>query len=200
MIQIRFVSLQGKKKIKELKQKRNEIRDHALKMYDDPNTSVSDRLLLWDEADKIDDKMKRLEKMNEIEENFDKNINLEEYRNSNGSLYIYKSERFLDTRGGKALPKSINHEGVAFGNDKKKFYTDYGTEKEFLDVRFWDSEEKKDNWKKTELVDVSYKSNDEIKEILFGEGSEERNNHDDYSIFNHNCKHYVKQKIDELAS
>ena len=76
----------------------------------------------------------------------------------------------------------------------KKFYTDYGTKKEFLDVRFWDSKENKDKWKKTKLVEITHASNDEVKEILFGEGSEEWINHDDYNIVKYNCKDYVKKK------
>ena len=51
----------------------------------------------------------------------------------------------MDFKGGEAsnnILKSLHHEGVAIGNDKKMFFSDYGTNKEFLDVRFWDSSEK----------------------------------------------------------
>ena len=63
--------------------------------------------------------------MKEIEVNFDKNINLDEYRNKDGSLFIYKSERALDITGGEAsnsIIKAMHHEGVAIGNDKKVLY------------------------------------------------------------------------------
>ncbi len=185
------------KRIDELREKRFKIMDDSFKMDD-----FSEKFKEWEKADKIDDKIKRLEEMDKIEKNFDKNINLNEYRNPDGTFNVYKCERSLDVKGGKAsnsIIKALHHEGVAIGNGKKMFFTDFGTKKEFLDVRFWDSEEKKDKWKKIEKVGTSNATNDDIKKIFFGEKSEQWNSHDDYKPFAHNCKHYVKEKIWELT-
>ena len=73
------------------------------------------------------------------------------------------------------------------------FFTDYGTKKEYLDVRFSYSTENKDKWKKIKKVGTSNATSEDIKGILFGEKSENWNNHDDYKTFKHNCKHYAKE-------
>ncbi len=69
-------------RIKELKQQSDKIRDDTLKMYNDPKKSTSEILESWEKQDKIEDKIKRLEEIDKIEKNFEKNINLDEYRNS----------------------------------------------------------------------------------------------------------------------
>lgn len=172
-------------------------------MYNDPKKSTSEILESWEKKDKIEDKIKRLEEIDKIEKNFEKNINLDEYRNSDGTFNVYKSKRALDFKGGEAsnnILKSLHHEGVAIGNDKKMFFTDYGTNKEFLDVRFWDSSENKDNWRTIEKVGTSNATDNQVKKIFFGKKSDNWNNHDDYSVRNHNCKHYANEKIEELTN
>ena len=173
-------------RIKELKQQSDKIRDDTLKMYHDPKKSTSEILESWEKKDKIEDKIKRLEEIDKIEKNFEKNINLDEYRNPDGTFNIYKCERALDFKGGEAsnnVFKKLHHEGVAIGNDKKMFFTDYGTKKEYLDVRFWDSAENKDKWKKIKKVGTSNATSEDVKGILFGEKSENWNDHDDYKTF-----------------
>ena len=171
-------------------------------MYNDPKHNVSEILNSWNEKYKVDDKIKRLEKIDEIEKDFNKNINLDEYRNRDGSFNFYRVERSLDFKGGEAansIVKKLHHEGFAFGNEKKMFFSDYGTNMEFLDVRFWDSKEEKEKWTTTKKI-VSYNiSNDDMKEILFGEESEEWDNHDNYKLIDHNCKKYVNAKFDKLC-
>ena len=138
--------------------------------------------------------------MDEEEKNFTKNINLDEYRNSDGTFNVYKVKRSL--KGGKGadkIIKKLHHEGVAIGNDKKKFFTDYGVGEKDLEVRFWDDKEEKDNWDKIEKVGTSKISNDEVKDILFGESSEKWTNSDDYKLIKHNCQDYSKEKISQLA-
>ena len=80
-------------RIKELKQQSDKIRDDTLKMYNDPKKSTSEILESWEKKDKIEDKIKRLEEIDKIEKNFEKNINLDEYRNSDGTFNVYKSKR-----------------------------------------------------------------------------------------------------------
>ena len=62
-------------------------------MYNDPKKSTSEILESWEKKDKIEDKIKRLEEIDKIEKNFEKNINLDEYRNSDGTFNVYKSKR-----------------------------------------------------------------------------------------------------------
>ena len=80
-------------RIKELKQQSDKIRDDTLKMYHDPKKSTSEILESWEKQDKIEDKIKRLEEIDKIEKNFEKNINLDDYRNSDGTFNVYKSKR-----------------------------------------------------------------------------------------------------------
>ena len=68
--------------------------------------------------------LKDKKKMDEEEKNFTKNINLDEYRNSDGTFNVYKAKRSL--KGGKGpdkIIKKLHHEGVAIGNDKKKLWS-----------------------------------------------------------------------------
>ena len=172
-------------------------------MCNDPQATGNDILSSFAKQVKVKDKIKRLKEMDNIEKNFEKNINLDEYRNPDGTFNIYKCERALDFKGGEAsnnVFKKLHHEGVAIGNDKKMFFTDYGTKKEYLDVRFWDSAENKDKWKKIKKVGTSNATSEDVKGILFGEKSENWNDHDDYKTFKHNCKHYAKEKINELIN
>ena len=100
------------KKIKELKQQSDKETDDTLKMYNDPKNSTLKILTSWEERDKIDDEIKRLEKMDEIEKNFKKNINLDEYRNDDGTFNIYRTKRSLNFSGGEAsnsIIKKFHH-------------------------------------------------------------------------------------------
>ena len=128
-------------KIRNLEQKSDEIRNDTLRMYEDKKYTTTDILDSWSKKDKIDDDIKRLKLMDENEKNFDKSINLDDYRNSDGTFNVYKTKRSLNTKGGKQSQKIIkilHHEGIAFGNDKKKFFADYGVGEGDLEVRFWD--------------------------------------------------------------
>jgi len=188
-------------KIKDLEQISNKLRDDTLKMYEDKKCSTSDILKSWDKKDKIDDDIKRLKSIDEIEKNFSKNINLEEYKNKDGTFNIYKAKRALNTKGGKGsqkLIKKLHHEGIAIGNEQKKFFSDYGVGEGDLEVRFWDNKEKKDEWEKIEKVGTCKASENDIKKVLFGESSEKWTNPKDYALTHHNCQHYAKEKISEL--
>ena len=189
-------------RIRNLEQKSDEIRNDTLRMYEDKKYTTTDILDSWSKKDKIDDDIKRLKLMDENEKNFDKNINLDDYRNSDGTFNVYKTKRSLNTKGGKQTQKIIkilHHEGIAFGNDKKKFFADYGVGEGDLEVRFWDDKENKDNWEKIEKVGTTNASDEKIKDILFGESSEKWTNPDDYKVLNHNCQDYAKEKISELT-
>ena len=185
-------------KIKKLEKKSNEIRDYTLNMYNEPKHSTSEILDSWKKKDKIDEDINRLKKMNETEKNFSKNINFNDYRNSDGTFNVYKTKRSLNYPTGEAsgkVVKILHHEGIAIGNGKKMFYSDYGVGEGDLEVRFWDGDEEKDKWKKIEKVRTSKASDDKVKEILFGEKSEKWTNRDDYKLLKHNCQDYSKEKI-----
>jgi len=188
-------------RIKNLEKRSDELRTETLNMYNDKKYTTQNILDSWDKKNKIDNSIKRLKKMDENEKNFDKNINLDEYRNSDGTFNVYKAKRSLN--GGKGVDKIIkklHHEGVAIGNDKKKFYTDYGVGEGDLEVRFWDEKENKDNWDKIEKVGTSKASDKEVKDILFGKSSEEWTNKDDYHLIKRNCQDYSNEKINQLTS
>lgn len=51
--------------------------------------------------------LKDKKKMDEEEKNFTKNINLDEYRNSDGTFNVYKAKRSL--KGGKGADKIIKN-------------------------------------------------------------------------------------------
>ena len=111
-------------------------------MYNEPKYTLSDILDSWNKRDKIDNSIKRLKIMGENEKNFSKNINLDEYRNSDGTFNVYIAKRSL--KGGKGTDKifkKLHHQGIAIGNDKKKLWTDYGVGEGDLEVRFWDDKE-----------------------------------------------------------
>ena len=187
-------------RIKDLEKRKDELSTEINRTYVDKKYTIDDRLKLWDKKLKIYDDIKRLRTIDEKEKNFSKNINLDEYRNSDGSFNVYRVKRSLN--GGKGVDKIIkklHHEGVAIGNDKKKFYTDYGVGEGDLEVRFWDEKENKDNWDKIEKVGTSKASDDKVKDILFGESSEDWTNKDDYHFFKHNCQKYTKEKITQLT-
>lgn len=55
-------------------------------MCKNSNNSASKCLKIIEEKDKVDDKIRALKKMNESEENFPKNYNLNDYRNKDSHL------------------------------------------------------------------------------------------------------------------
>ena len=69
-------------RIQNLEKKSDELRTETLNMYNDGKSTTSEILKSWEKKDKIDGDIKRLKKMDEEEKNFTKNINLDEYRNS----------------------------------------------------------------------------------------------------------------------
>ena len=136
-------------RIKDLEKRKDELSTEINRTYVDKKYTIDDRLKLWDKKLKIYDDIKRLRTIDEKEKNFSKNINLDEYRNSDGSFNVYKVKRSLNGgKGADKIIKKLHHEGIAIGNDKKKFYTDYGVGEDNLEVRFWDEKENKDNWDK----------------------------------------------------
>ncbi len=89
-------------KIKALEQRRDQLYHDALF-----KPSISDRLNSWDEKFKVDDEIKRLKLMDEKEKKFEKNINLDDYKNSDGTFNIYKTKRSLNVKGGETSQKLI---------------------------------------------------------------------------------------------
>ena len=137
------------------------------------------------------------------EEKFCKNVNLDDYRNEDGTFNVYRVERPLNfkDKGEKLDDKNrkLHHEGVAIGNGKNMFYSDYGVKEGDLKLRFWDSKENKEDWKRTTMVGKSNCSNYEVKEILVGEKSENWRNPNGYTKIFNNCQHYTNKKIKELT-
>lgn len=142
-------------------------------------------------------------KLKKIAEKFS-NINLNDYRYSNGTFSVYKTERLL------SLPRPIgassykvtkgfaHHEGVAIGNELNMLFSDYGVGEDNLEIRFWSSKEPKDNWQKINYEGISRASNDYIVKLFFGEHCKEWVAPLEYNPFYHNCQHYAQKKISLL--
>lgn len=189
-------------KIRNEEQKQKEKIEDLDRMYKDPRSTCRQRLQVYDELDKMEKNLKIFHQMNINENKFNKDINLNDYRNDDGTFTVYKVERPLDFKFGKEANKAkekLHHEGLAFGNKKNKFYTDYGVQDENVNVRFWDSKEDKENWEKIKEVGKSNASDNDIKEILFRNNIEKWYDPDGYSLIFHNCQDYSKEKIKELT-
>lgn len=144
-----------------------------------------------------------LEQMSACEKYFSEKINLNIYRNSDGTFNVYKVERPLNNKygnGSNTMSEVAHHEGVGIGNGKNIFFFDYGANNKQLGIRFWDSKENKDNWGKIKKVGKSNASDDDVKEIFFGKKNEKWMYPNDYSILFHNCQDYSKEKINELLN
>ena len=171
-------------------------------MWKDPICTFSQLLQAYDELDKMNKNIKIFKQMNKNEDKFSKDINLNDYRNDDGTFTVYKVERPLDFKFGKEANKAkrkLHHEGLAFGNIKNKFYTDYGVKDGNVNVRFWDGKEDKENWEKIKEVGKSNALDNDIKEILFHNNIEKWYDPDDYSVIFHNCQDYSKEKIKDLT-
>ena len=184
-------------KIRDLEKKKKNLDD----VWDDPFLDVEECFHADMASLHMTKRIERLKEMNQKDEKFSK-INLDDYRNSDGSFDVYKVKRPLDNPSGNGSYESSSklfHQGVGFGKEGKIIFSDYGTNKENSDIRFWDNSEEKDNWREIEKVGTSHASNKEIKDIFFGKNSEQWVDHENYSPFFHNCKDYTKEKIKELT-
>ena len=118
-------------------------------------------------------------------------------------LMFYSLKMPLNNSSGGSSFKSSSsnffHEGIVIGNGNKMLYSDYGVDnEEKLHVRFWDSNHPKDQWRDVKNVGSSRASNDQVKNIFFGQQSEQWTNPYDYSLASHNCQHYAKQVRNNL--
>ena len=170
----------NRNKVIEDKQKKLEKLENDIdKMWQSPFFDLGECVGAENASSMKRDEIKSLEKMNEAEKNFNKNINLDDYRNQDNSFYVYKTTRPLNTKSGEPSYKSsckTYHQGFAIGNDKKIFYSDYGVNEGNLNVRFWDNNNQKDKWRETEIVGKSNASNEQVKNMLFGKESEKWTN------------------------
>ena len=171
------------------------------KMWSDPRFSFEECVHANIAKNIMDDKIKSLKRLNEKENNFTKNIDLNKYRNDDGTFTIYKTSRPLNSSNGEQLyemSKKLHHEGMAIGNGKNLIYSDYGVNENNSSVRFWDSNENKENWADTKIVGKTNASDNEVKEIFFGEKSEKWEDPKDYNFVFHNCQDYAKEKINDF--
>jgi Zn ribbon nucleic-acid-binding protein len=185
-------------RINDLEKKSNRIGNDIDKMWDDPRFSFEECIHAGFAQRQVDDHIKSLKQMNKLDKNFKENINLNDYRNPDGSFNVYKAEIPLEMLGGEKgykMLKILHHEGFAIGNGEKMLFCEYGITDDNLELRIWDSEEKKEDWVKIEQVGKSYASNEDVYNILFGENSEKWVNPHDYNLLSHNCQIYAKQKI-----
>ena len=172
------------------------------KMWDNPFYSVEECVNANTALELKRDNLESLKAMDEAEKKFSKNINLDNYRNDDGTFNIYRTKRPLNIGSGERsykLSNKAHHEGIAIGNGENFLYSDYGVEDGQLNVRFWDEKEKKENWSEIEQVGKSNISNDEVKNELFGKKSEKWVNPNDYNLVLQNCQDYAKEKIKNLT-
>ncbi len=170
-------------------------------MWKDPMFSVEECVNAGKVYCQMLDRINSLKEMNKSEKKFSEKINLNDYRNNDGTFNIYKTKRPLNTKNGEKsykLSKGAHHEGIAIGNEKNILFSDYGVKDNHLAVRFWDSKENKDKWSVVEKVGVSNASDKEIMDIFFGEKSENWINPNNYNLLLHNCQDYSKEIINQL--
>ncbi len=190
-----------KKRIKNEENKSEKIQEDFYKMLEDPRFSLEECYHAAILKGNYDNKLNSLKQMDETEDKFSKNINLNDYRNNDGTFNIYKTKRPLNCKVGEQLnnlSKKAHHEGIAIGNEKNILFSDYGVKDNHLAVRFWDSKENKDKWSVVEKVGVSNASDKEIMDIFFGEKSENWINPNNYNLLLHNCQDYSKEIINQL--
>ena len=126
---------------------------------------------------------------------------MDEYRNKDGNFDVYEVKRPLNTSSTNksgTMSSKFFHEGIAFGNEQKKIFTDYGVVERNSAIRSWDSSENKDNFQKFTKVGESTHSKDKIKDSLFGKKSEDWSSPNSYSIIGHNCQDYANQIKKEM--
>lgn len=173
------------------------------KMWNSPYFSVEECVHAHMAKSMMDDRIKSLKQMNEKENSFSENIDLDKYRNSDGTFNVYKTSRPLNCPYGEKsykMSKGAHHEGMAIGNGKNILYSDYGVNENNLGVRFWDGKENKENWAKIEKVGETKASDNDVKNIFFGEKSDRWVNPKDYNLVFHNCQDYSKEKIREFKN
>ena len=173
------------------------------KMWKSPWFDVEECMNVQKFSSKQRDEINSLKKMNEAENNFNKNINLDDYRNRDGSFNVYQTKRPLNNYSGEGSynnSSKLFHEGMAIGNGQKMLYSDYGVKEGNLNVRFWDSNQPKDQWRDTKMVGKSYASNNQVKNAFFGPNSEKWTNPNDYSLLFHNCQDYSNQMRNNLMN
>ena len=190
------------------------LQKEIIKEYDDFQKRLKilkekDEKTYWKHYDKnnayllrLDGRISSLEKLKDIAGKFSK-INLNDYRYKNGTFSVYKAERLLSTSGASAYTVTsgkAHHEGVAIGNERIMLYSDYGVEERGLNIRFWTGEEHKDNWERINRVGISTAPNEYIVRIFFGEFCKEWVSPQEYNPLNHNCQHYVQEKISLLLN
>ena len=171
------------------------------KMWNSPWFDVEECVRAGKSSSLKRNEINSLKQMNEAEKNFNKNINLDRYRNKDGSLNIYKTKRPLNNSSGECSYNSSSklfHQGIAIGNGKNMLYSDYGVNEGNLNVRFWDSKNPKDTWKDIQKVGKSNASNEQVHQIFFGQNSENWVNPNDYNLIFHNCQNYSNQTANNL--
>lgn len=186
--------------IQKLENKSHELEKDIDKMWQDPIFSVEECVNAQKVQGNIDTKVKSLKAMNEYEKKFSQ-INLDEYRNKNGNFNVYALQRPLNNSSSNksgTMSSKLFHGGVAIGNGQKMIYTDYGVGEGNSAVRFWDSNENKDNFQKINKIGESTLSNHQIKNTLFGKESENWSSPNSYSLIGHNCQNYQNQIIKDL--
>ena len=121
----------------------------------------------------IGEHTEKLKDMNLKEEKFS-NINLDEYRNSDGTFNSYKVKRPLNCRSWNELYRvssKLFHQGVGIGKEEKIiFFRLWHLERKFWLGRYWKSR----NIKCFKWRNKGY--------IFFGKNSEKWVNHNDYNL------------------
>ncbi len=134
-------------------------------------------------------------------------IDLNKFKNDDGTYNIIRLQRALKGKNfvtdnllnnaNKAI-KKIHHEGLAFGNDKNFIVFDYGNKEFDFDFGFKVTDNL-DEWAIKTREGICKKSDDEIKEIFFGEEAEKKwSSSREYNLLKHNCQNYAQEKINQL--
>ena len=190
----------------EYQKRANKLTDKDLKEMNDSPWFDSDEMAnAYNYRNGPYNEYKHYEKLSEYYETEKKRFNqidLDYFRNDNGSFLVYRVERPLNNRFGVCLnnsAKKLHHEGVAIGNGKNFLVFDYGKRDNIIDFAFNETNNLKKDWREIQKEGESSKTDEEIKDIFFGKFMEDKfSDRRDYNFVTHNCQDYVKEIIKNL--
>lgn len=153
-----------------------------------------------------EDMAHNLELVLEIEEEkrkFDK-IDLNKYKNKDGSYTITKLERPIKSKESKFfgllnnLNSKVHHEGISIGNEKNHIIIDYG-KKDNRKLQFEIKESTNlDEWETKTEIQKKTISDKKLKETILGKDIEDWSSRKDYDLISHNCQDFVKNVIQKV--
>ena len=132
-------------------------------------------------------------------------INLQIYKNNDGSFSVFKLQRPLggmNSTFGVAANNAIqkmHHEGVAIGNGYNFIVFDYGKKHQSLDFAFKQTTNLNSEWAIVSCVGKCFKNQMQLENIFFGRDIENNfSSGRNYQFIGNNCQDYAQTIINKL--